>query len=113
MAKVKVYELAKELGVESKDVIEFLGKNKIEVTSHSSGIEESEAEMVRRGMGKGACPGKSGGSSEEEKYRACVPPPEYTECRETGQKTGRTYTPGRKTPAGGTCAYAGKTHAGE
>ena len=54
MAKVKVYELAKELGVESKDVIEFLGKNKIEVTSHSSGIEESEAEMVRRGMGKGA-----------------------------------------------------------
>ena len=35
MAKVKVYELAKELGVESKDVIEFLGKNKIEVTSHS------------------------------------------------------------------------------
>ncbi|WP_346663638.1 translation initiation factor IF-2 [uncultured Merdimonas sp.] len=54
MAKVKVYELAKELGVDSKEVIEFLGKNQIEVTSHSSGIEESEAELVRRGLGKEA-----------------------------------------------------------
>ena len=31
MAKVKIYELAKELGVESKEVIEFLGKKNIAV----------------------------------------------------------------------------------
>ena len=54
MAKVKIYELAKELGVESKDVIEFLGKKEIEVKSHSSAIEESEAQMVRAEMGKEA-----------------------------------------------------------
>nr|WP_307999685.1 translation initiation factor IF-2 [uncultured Merdimonas sp.] len=54
MAKVKIYELAKELGVESKDVIEFLGKKEIEVKSHSSAIEESEAQMVRVEMGKEA-----------------------------------------------------------
>ena len=41
MAKVKIYELAKELGVESKEVIEFLGKKNIEVKSHSSAIEEA------------------------------------------------------------------------
>ena len=40
MAKVKVYELAKELGVDSKEVIEFLGKNQIEVTSHSSALRK-------------------------------------------------------------------------
>ncbi len=47
MAKVKIYELAKELGMESKDVIEFLGKKGIEVKSHSSAIEESQAQTVR------------------------------------------------------------------
>ena len=31
MAKIKVYELAKELNVQSKDVLEFLESKKIEV----------------------------------------------------------------------------------
>ena len=48
MAKVKIYELAKELGVESKEVIEFLGKKNIEVKSHSSAIEENEAQLVKQ-----------------------------------------------------------------
>ena len=39
MAKIKVHELAKELGRESKDVIAFLEANGIEAKA-TSGIEE-------------------------------------------------------------------------
>ena len=53
MAKIRVYELAKELGVQSKDVLEFLGGKNIEVKNHSSAREETEANVVRKGMAKG------------------------------------------------------------
>ena len=35
MAKIKVYELAKELGVQSKEVLEFLSGKNIEVDRKS------------------------------------------------------------------------------
>ena len=41
MAKIKVYELAKELNVQSKDVLEFLESKKIEVKNHMSALEEN------------------------------------------------------------------------
>lgn len=40
MAKIKVYELAKELGVQSRDVLEFLTNKNIEVKNHMSALEE-------------------------------------------------------------------------
>lgn len=52
MSKIKVYELAKELDVHSKDIIEFLGKKNIEVKSHMSTLEDTDADMVKKGMGK-------------------------------------------------------------
>ncbi len=52
MAKVKIYELAKELNVPSKDVVEFLSKNNVDVKNHMSTIEEKEADMVKNGLGK-------------------------------------------------------------
>ena len=53
MAKIKVYELAKELGVPSKEVLEFLGGKNIEVKNHMSALEEADANVVRKGMAKG------------------------------------------------------------
>ncbi len=47
MSKIKIYELAKELQVTSKEVIELLGKKNIEVKSHMSSIEDTEADQVR------------------------------------------------------------------
>ena len=47
MSKIKVYELAKELDVHSKDIIEFLGKKNIEVKSHMSTLEDTDADMVK------------------------------------------------------------------
>ena len=52
MAKIKVYELAKELGVPSKEVLEFLGGKNIEVKNHMSALEETDANVVRKGFGK-------------------------------------------------------------
>ena len=46
MAKVKVHELAKELGVESKDVITFLGSKGIEAKAQS-GVEDDMVSAVK------------------------------------------------------------------
>ena len=51
MAKIKVHELAKELGKESKDVIAFLGANGIEAKA-MSGVEDDMAEKVRKNFSK-------------------------------------------------------------
>ena len=55
MSKIKVYELAKELGVESKEIIKFLGDKNIEV-KHMSTLEDTTAGMVRSSMPKSAKP---------------------------------------------------------
>lgn len=50
MSKVKVYELAKELGKDSKDVVKFLEGKNIEVKNHMSTISEDEAAMVKKAL---------------------------------------------------------------
>ncbi|MGI9642504.1 MAG: translation initiation factor IF-2 N-terminal domain-containing protein, partial [Acidimicrobiia bacterium] len=47
MAKVRVYELARDLDVESKDVLERAKELGIEVKTASSGLDEDEATLVR------------------------------------------------------------------
>ena len=42
MAKIKVHELAKELGIESKDITSFLGSKGIEAKA-MSGVEDDVA----------------------------------------------------------------------
>ena len=56
MAKMKVYELAKELDVQSKDVVAYLTENGSSVKSHASNIEDKEIDMVRSKFGKKAAP---------------------------------------------------------
>ncbi|HEX5587962.1 MAG TPA: translation initiation factor IF-2, partial [Acidimicrobiia bacterium] len=46
--KIRVYELARELGVENQVVIELAEKLKIGVKSHSSSIDDPSADRVRR-----------------------------------------------------------------
>ena len=54
MAKPRVHEVAKELGLTSKEVLAHLSKIGQPVKSHSSSIEESLAERVRSELGNGA-----------------------------------------------------------
>ncbi len=53
MAKMKVHELAKELEIQSKDVIAFLQEKGIEVKAAQSSVEEEHVVLVRGKFGKG------------------------------------------------------------
>ncbi len=48
MSKKRVYELAKELGVDNKELIARLEKMGISVKTHSSTLEDSEVERVKK-----------------------------------------------------------------
>ena len=43
LGKIKIYEIAKKLGLASKEVLEAAEKLNIEVKSHMSGVGEEEA----------------------------------------------------------------------
>ncbi|MBQ8518210.1 MAG: translation initiation factor IF-2 [Agathobacter sp.] len=56
MAKMRVHELAKELEIESKNIVEFLKGTEYEVKSAQSGVEDAAQDMVRKNFGKKAEP---------------------------------------------------------
>ena len=47
MGKIKIHEIAKELGLSSKEVLEKAKKLGIEVTSHLSNIDDEQANMIK------------------------------------------------------------------
>ena len=67
MAKIRVHELAKELDKSNKEVIEALTKNGVDVKSHMSNIEESDAAKVRSAFG-----GKTEESEEKPKKKNII-----------------------------------------
>lgn len=48
MAKIKIYELAKELDKPSKDIVTFLNQNGVEVKSHMSSIDDNAISLVKK-----------------------------------------------------------------
>ena len=46
--KVKIYEIAKKMGVDNKQVVEIANKNGIEVKSHLSSVTEEEGKMLEK-----------------------------------------------------------------
>ena len=48
MGKVKIHEIAKKIGLASKEVLDVANKLKIEVKSHMSGVSEEEAEQIEK-----------------------------------------------------------------
>ena len=80
MTKMRVHELAKELKIESKELIDILNKKKVEVKGHMSSIEDDVVAAIRAEHGK-ANPAK-GEQKEERKEK-----PESTEAANTvGEK---------------------------
>ncbi len=47
MTKMRVHELAKELGIENKELVDILQKKNIEVKNHMSTVEHSVADKIR------------------------------------------------------------------
>ena len=54
MAKMRVYDLAKELGIESKQIIETLNTTEYAVKAASSNVDDPAQEIVRKKFGKSA-----------------------------------------------------------
>ena len=59
MSKKRVYEIAKDLGVENKVVIDALKKHNVEVKSHMSTVEDSQVSMIKQSLAGGAKPVQS------------------------------------------------------
>ena len=56
MGKSRIYEIAKELNVDSKLIIEKLKDMKVEVKNHMSSITEEESNQIRQAFQKPAAP---------------------------------------------------------
>lgn len=52
MGKIKVHELAKELKLENKELIDIANNLGVNVTSHLNAIEDQEADKIRKGLKK-------------------------------------------------------------
>ena len=50
MTKMRVHELAKELGIENKELMEMLQKKNVDVKNHMSAVEDSVADEIRSEM---------------------------------------------------------------
>ena len=79
MAKMKVYELAKELDKQSKEILTFLGDKGVEVKSHMSTIEDDAVKMVKEAFGTRNTP-------EPEKKEASGPEKAKAEMKGTDMK---------------------------
>lgn len=52
MAKMRVHELAKELGMENKELMDVLAKKNVEIKSHMSSLENEVVEEMRKKTGR-------------------------------------------------------------
>ena len=66
MPKMRVNQLAKELEIDNKQIIEFLNANGHAVASHSSNVEESAQELVRQKFGKGSAAQQETAAAQQE-----------------------------------------------
>ena len=79
MANIRVYQLAKELEVDSKQLMAELNKRGVETTTHMNAIEHSVADELRayynrRGESSGAAQGGARGKTENATAVATPPP---------------------------------------
>lgn len=88
MAKRKVHELAKELDVQSKDILTYLQEKGIEAKAAQSSIDEDAVSMVRRAFGKAGrnASGKSEAPAKKDKVREEA---EKVEMEKTAKETAK------------------------
>ncbi|HZD65137.1 MAG TPA: translation initiation factor IF-2 N-terminal domain-containing protein [Acidimicrobiales bacterium] len=89
--KIRVYELARELGISNKEALDLCGTLGIGVRSHSSSIEDAQADRVRRkatNLGLGPSAEQATSSTEGRPPRPPAPP------RRPGNGDRRSTSPG-------------------
>ena len=98
MSKIKIAELASELGVESKELVTYLQDQGVEAAKRStSSIEDDDAEKVRKHFGSGSADAKKEKAPEKEQAPAKEEAPKAKP--ESGDQKGQKpllRTPGRQ-----------------
>ncbi len=91
---MRVNELSKELGKSNKEVLEILQKNHFDIKSHSSGITEEQAAVVRRAFAPEKAPAQGAaqrvsesgtGKAETKRVENVKKEPERAEIKETAK----------------------------
>ena len=72
MAKVRIHELSKELGIPSKDIIAILSDNGIEGKTASSGVDDDQIAIVKKAANKGGASEKPAEKPAEKKVKKPV-----------------------------------------
>jgi len=67
LGKIKIYDIAKKLGLTSKEVLDIAKKLNIEAKSHLSGVEEDEAKKIESELSNKSEKGNSDKAKSEEK----------------------------------------------
>ena len=73
MAKIKVHEIAKEFEIKSSEVIAVLAEMGIEGKAPASGLEDDQAEALRKKLSGGSSAKKAEAAPKEEKKSAAKP----------------------------------------
>ena len=74
MAKIKVHEIAKEFEIKSSEVIEALAGLGIEGKTASSGLEDDQADAVRKKLSGKSAPAEKPAAKTEKKSAAAPAP---------------------------------------
>ena len=96
MSTVRVYELAKELNVSNKEVLDFLKSKNIDLTSHMSTVEDDHARMVRANFKKGNVSATSAGEKPKKKFIQVFRPQNASHMPERKQKPRQNTRPGQE-----------------
>ena len=93
MAKMRVHELAKELGIKSQEIIECLSGTEYETKSANSNIEDAAQEIVRKKYKKADAP-----KTEEKEQKTQEPKKPKTQENAAEAKATETKAQESKTP---------------
>jgi translation initiation factor IF-2 len=102
MAKKRVHEIAKERGITSKEAVAILQNAGLEVKSHSSSVEESDAARAFANGAQAAAPAEAAASAPAEApaaAEAAAPPAEPPAAEQRPATDGE--APARRSDAGG------------
>ena len=83
MTKMRVHELAKELGMENKELIDLLHKKNVEVSNHMSSIEDNIADEIRKEKNtrsEGKSEGEEAPKKKMELYKTYTYPRIFSSC---------------------------------
>lgn len=86
MAKIRVHELAKELGIPSKEMVDVLQGLGLDIKNHMSTMEDSQASWVKKRLGK---PETAAPEAKAAPPEAAAKPPGPSASRERGKNLER------------------------